>query len=182
MPAATHERALYGLLAEFDDADALLRAARRAGEAGYRRVDAFSPFPIEGLAETLGFRRTGVPAITLVGGLAGGVGGYFMMWYANVISYPLNIGGRPLNSWPAWVPITFEMTILFGALAAVVGMLALNGLPRPYHPLFHVPGFELSTRDRFFLCIEATDDRFSLQETRGFLESLDPLRVVEVPR
>jgi hypothetical protein len=174
---------IYGLLAEFDNEHAVLRAARLANDAGYRRTDAFSPFPVQGLAAALGRRRTRVPAIVLTGGIIGGAGGYFLQLWLNAWNYPINVGGRPLNSWPAFVPITFELTILCAAIAAVLGMLVLNGLPQPYHPLFHVPVFrERASRDRFFLCIEARDAKFELNATRQFLESLSPRAVLEVPR
>src|SRR2546427_8356030 len=172
---------LYGVLAEFDTPDELLAATRRAHEAGYRQMDAYTPFPIEGLAEALGFHRPRLPLIVLLGGIVGGVGGYLMQYWIAAIDYPLNIGGRPLHSWPAFIPVTFELTILGAALAAVLGMLVLNGLPMPYHPLFHVPRFALATRDRFFLCIEARDPKFDREATRQFLASLEPREVAEVP-
>jgi len=171
---------LYGVLAEFDTPDELLAATQRAREAGYRQMDAYTPFPIEGLAEALGFHRTHLPLIVLLGGIVGGVGGYLMQYWIAAIDYPLNIGGRPLHSWPAFIPVTFELTILGAALAAVLGMLVLNGLPMPYHPLFHVPRFALVTRNCFFLCIEARDPQFDREETRRFLTSVKAREVSDV--
>ena len=171
---------IYGLMAEFDNPNALLAATTRARVEGYRQMDAYTPFPVEGLAEALGFQDTRVPLLVLIGGLVGCAAGYLMQYYLAAIDYPLNIGGRPLNSWPAFIPITFELTILLAALSAVLGMLALNGLPMPYHPVFHVPRFALATRDRFFLCIEATDPKFERDATRRFLEQLAPREVSEV--
>jgi hypothetical protein len=171
---------LHGLMAEFADHERVVEAARRAYEAGYRTMEAYTPFPVEGLSEALGHKRTAVPLIVLIGALCGGSGGYFMMWYASVVDYPLNIGGRPFHSWPAFVPITFELMILAAALSAIVGMLLLNRLPQPHHPVFNLPEFERASTDRFFLCIEAGDLRFDAIATRRFLESLSPLSVKEV--
>jgi hypothetical protein len=171
---------IYGLLAEFADANALVTATRQAYAQGYRRMDAYTPFPIEELSDALGFRKTRLPLIVLIGGILGCATGFGMQYYSAVISYPLNVGGRPFNSWPSFIPVTFEMTILGAALFAVLGMLALNGLPMPYHPVFNVPQFALATRDRFFLCIEATDLAFDRVETVHFLRGLAAREVTEV--
>jgi Alternative complex III, ActD subunit len=171
---------IYGLLAEFGTPERLLEAAQRAHAAGYRRMDAFTPFPVEGLADAVGFHKTRLPVIVFVGGLIGCCGGFFLQWWPNVIGYPLDIGGKPFNSWPAFIPITFELTILAAALSTVFGMLGLNGLPTPYHPVFNVPRFELASRDRFFLVIKARDRKFDLAATKEFLLSLEPRDVSEV--
>ena len=174
------EPPIYGLLAQYTDPESLVRAAQSAYEAGYRKMDAYSPMPVEGLAEAIGFTHNRMPLIVLVGGLLGAATAYTMMYYSAVHHYPFNIGGRPFHSAPAFVPITFELTILFAAFAAVLGMLGLNGLPMPYHPVFNAPGFAMASRNRFFLCIEAADPKFDLDRTRQFLESLGPKSVVEV--
>jgi hypothetical protein len=171
---------LYGLMAEFDTPDALLQAARRAFEQGYRRMDAYTPFPVEGMAEAIGFSSSRVALVVLIGGIVGCLGGFYLQYWVHVIDYPLIIGGRPLNSWPAFVPVTFELTILVAALAAFFGVLALNGLPMPYHPVFNVEQFELASRNRFFLCIEAADPKFDLENTRSFLEELSSRGVYDV--
>lgn len=172
---------IYGLLAEFDRPAELLDAVRRARAEGYRRLDAFSPYPVEGLAHALGFHRTRMPLVMFLGGLTGCVGGFLMQYWMEAIDYPLNVGGRPLNSWPAFLPVTFELTVLLSSLAGVFGLLGLCGLPMPYHPLFNVPRFARATRDRFFLCVEATDPRFDRAATRQFLAGLNPREVTEVP-
>ena len=171
---------VYGLMAEFQDPSDVVAAARAVRAEGYRKVDAYSPFPIEELSEALGFHRSWLPPLVLLGGVAGAVGGFGLQYWASVIEYPMNIGGKPYLSWPSFIPPTFETTILLAALTAVLGMLALNGLPEPYHPVFNVPSFALASRDRFFLCIEAADPKFDLEGTRQFLMGLHPNSVSEV--
>ena len=177
---ATRTSSTYGLIAEFDDPTSLVDATARARAAGYRHMDAYSPFPIEELHEALGAGHTRLPLIVLIGGLIGCIGGYSLQYWASAFAYPLNVAGKPLHSWPAFIPVTFECTILGAALSAVLGMLALNGLPMPYHPVFNVPRFALASRNRFFLCIEAKDPNFDLEETRKFLETLNPREVTTV--
>jgi hypothetical protein len=172
----------YGMVAEFESPTALVAAANRAREAGYRRMDAYTPFPIEELHHALGLPNTRLPWVVLGGGLAGAAGGYGLEYWAATIAYPFNIGGRPLHSWPAFIVPTYETTILFSALAAVVGMILLNGLPMPYHPIFNAKRFALASRDRFFLCIESADPQFAPDATRRFLESLGPREVSDVER
>jgi hypothetical protein len=170
----------YGLMAEFASADALLEAARRTHGAGYRAIEAYAPFSVDGLPEAIGFTSNRVPLVTLLGGIAGGAGGYFLQWYSAVVDYPINSGGRPLHAWPAFIPATFEMTVLGAALAAFFGFLALNGLPRLTHPVFAARDFDLASRNRFFLCIRVEDERFERAGTHAFLESLGAQRVAEV--
>jgi hypothetical protein len=175
-----NQKKLHALLAEFEDPLQLLEAARRAREAGYRRMDAYTPMPVRGLAEVLGMHRSAVPAIVLAGGVLGGLTGFFGQLYAMAVAYPLNVGGRPRNSWPSFIPITFELTVLGGAIFGVLGMLALNKLPMPYHPVFNASRFELATREHFFLAIEAQDPLFDPVATREFLLGLGALEVADV--
>jgi hypothetical protein len=172
--------ALHGLMAEFETAAGVVAAARRVHAEGYRKVDAYTPYPIEEVTDALHLHDTHVPKVVLAGGIAGLLGGFGLQYYCSVISYPLNIGGRPIAAWPAWVVPSFETTVLLAALAAVFGTLALCGFPQPYHPVFNVPRFVHASRDRFFLCIEAADPKFDLDGTRQLLRSLGPVEVSEV--
>ncbi len=171
---------IYGLMAEFDNPTALVNAARAAREKGYRKLDAYTPYPVEELSDALHLHHNRLPLIVLIGGILGGITGFLLQYYVTVIYFPINVAGRPLNSWPAYIIITFELTILFGALSAVLGLLALCGLPMPYHPTFNVPRFALASRSRFFLCIESVDPLFDQQQTAQFLESMEPREVSEV--
>jgi len=172
---------IYGILAEFDTAQHLVDAAKATYAAGYKKIDAYSPFPIEGLAEEIGFHFDEIPLTVLIGGIIGGCTGYLMQYWMSVIDYPIVIGGKPLHSWPSFIVITFEMTILFAGLSAVFGMLAFNGLPMPYHPVFNVPRFAMASKDRFFLIVFSSDKKYDAEGTRKFLETLDPRSVSEVP-
>jgi hypothetical protein len=173
---------LYGLMAEFDNPDDLLDRARQTYRAGYRRISAYSPFPIDELPEAIGLRPTRLPYLVLLGGIVGALAGFGLQYYAAVIDYPWNVGGRPLNSWPSFTIVSFEMTILVAAGVAALGMLLRNGLPHPYHAVFNAPRFKLASQDRFFLCIEANDPQFELAQTRQFLEGLGPAEVVAVEK
>jgi hypothetical protein len=167
-------------MGEFSTPEDLLAATKKAREAGYKHVEAYTPFPVEGLSEAVGFRWTAVPLITLMGGVGGGLTGFGLQYWVAAITYPLNIGGRPFNSWPAFIPVTFELTVLGASIFAVFGMLALNKLPQPYHPVFNVERFGQASTDKFFLCIEARDPKFDLVETSKFLQSLHAQHVNEV--
>jgi Protein of unknown function (DUF3341) len=174
------DRRLHGLLAEFATPDQLLRASRRVYEEGYRRIDAYSPVPVHGLAEAMGFRRNLVPLVVLIAAVCGGIFGYWLQYFMAALSYVHNVGGRPIHSWPSFVPVTFELTVLTASVVGVIGMFAMNGLPRPYHPVFNAPRFDRASQDRYFLSIEAVDPKFDLDATRDFLYSLDPYDVVAV--
>jgi hypothetical protein len=178
--ADLHIEKLYGVMAEFNDPESLLHAANQARLEGYREMDAYAPMPVEGLAEAIGFHSNWVQRLVFLGGLCGAIGGFMLCWWITVVAYPHNVAGRPLNSWPAYVPITFELMVLIACITALVGMLALNGLPQPYHPVFNVPQFARASRDKFFLCIEASDPKFEPSATRAFLEQLNPQEVVDV--
>jgi hypothetical protein len=171
----------YGIMAEFETAKELINAARRTHDAGYKKIDAYSPYPLEEVSEAIGFHKNGVPLVTLIGAMIGGLTGYALQYWVAVINYPTNIGGRPYHSWPSFIIITFELTILFGGISAVFGMLALNGLPMPYHPVFNVERFALASKDRFFLIVFASDPKYDPQGTREFLQALDPRSISEVP-
>ena len=174
------EKKIYGLMAEFENPNDLVAAARKAREAGYVKLDAYTPYPVEALAEALDIHDRRLPAVVLGGGILGGLFGYALCYWTSVMAYPLNIGGKPFHSAPAFIVPTFETTILFAAFAAVLGMLGLNGLPMPYHPVFNTPRFALASRDRFFLCIEARDPKFDHDDTWAFLTRLAPRVVMDV--
>ena len=180
MAHGTPAPTLYGLMAEFDHPTALVEAAEKARLAGYRQMDAYSPIPIEELGDALGLRPTRLPILVFLGGLVGCVSGFGLAYWTQAIAYPMNVGARPFNSWPQFIPVTFETTVLGAALTAFVGMWALNKLPQPYHPVFNVPEFARASTDRFFLCIEAGDPRFDRHGTRQFLEGMKPVGVSEV--
>jgi hypothetical protein len=173
-------QALYGLMAEFETPEAAVTAARRVHAEGYRALDAYSPFPVDELSDAIGFKKNRVATCVLLGGLAGGIGGFMMQYFSAVIHYPLNIGGRPYFSWPVFLPVTFELTVLIAAFSAVISMLVLNGLPQPHHPVFNCERFTRASNDRFFLVVEATDPKFDRQATRRLLEGLNPTDVSEV--
>jgi hypothetical protein len=171
---------LYGVIAEFRNGEALLEAVHKTRKEGYQVIEAYTPYPIEELHDAIGHGPSRVPLLVLIGGILGGVGGYLLLWWTSVIDYPLNIGGRPFNSWPAFIAITFECTVLGAGVAAVLGMLVLNGLPMPYHPVFNVPRFVQASRDRYFLLILARDPRFTAVETFRFMETLGATEVTDV--
>ncbi len=173
---------LYGLLAEFPTPESIVDAARETYESGYRKIDAYTPFLVEGLSESIGFHKNRIPLLVLIGGIFGGGGGLLFQYWVAAIANPFNVGGKPLASWPAFIPVTFELTILVAGIFAVFGMLALNGLPMPYHPVFHVPNFALASRNKFFLLIETRDPLFDIAKTREFLISLHPSQVTDVQR
>jgi hypothetical protein len=182
LPARRVEAPLYGLMAEFDDPEELLEKARRTYTAGYRQISAYTPFPVEGLSEAIGLRQSKLPLLVLLGGILGALGGYFLQYYAAVIDYPWNVGGRPFNSWPSFMIVTFELTILVAAVVGVVTLLLANKLPMPYHPVFNAPRFKRASQDRFFLCVKASDPKFEVNGTRQFLADLEPKEVVEVAK
>lgn len=178
---------LYGLIGEFDSPKQLMEAAKKVRAAGYKNIDAFVPFPVEGLSKAMGleyglkgWKDNFVPQLALLGGLGGGLTGFFFQYWVSVLAYPMNVAGRPLNSWPAFIPVTFELTVLGASTFAVFGMLALNKLPQPHHPLFSAPRFKHASSDGFFICIEAGDPKFQLAETAKFLESVNAKYVTEV--
>jgi hypothetical protein len=180
MSQVTSSPSLYGLVAEFDSADDLLKATRQTTQAGYTRTDAFSPFPIHGMGEALNFTDRRLSLFVLIGGIVGCLAGYGLEYWTQVIDYPMNIGGRPYHSWVSFIPPAFETTILFGAFTAGISMIVMNGLPRPYHPVFNAPRFQFASQDKFFLAIEAADPRFALEDTRAFLLGLGARDVVAV--
>ena len=179
-PHRRHAPPLYGVIAEFETPGDLVHAARKVYEQGFRRINGYSPYPIEELSEAIGFTHTRLPLIVFIGGVIGGLAGFGMQYYMEVIDYPLNVGGKPFNSWPAFIPITFECIVLAAAFSAVLGMLILNKLPQPYHPVFNVPNFAMATRDRFFLAVEANDPKFEHDKVTALLRSLNAVEVSDV--
>lgn len=174
------EQTIYGVMARFDTPTEIVRAAKQAHEAGYRQINAYSPFPIEELSEAIGFHKDRISLTVLAGGLSGAIGGFLLQYWTSAIDYPINVGGRPLLSLPSFVPIIFESGVLLAAFGAVIGMIVMNGLPRPYHPIFNAPGFKRASRDRFFLCIKSTDPKFDGSATHEFLIALGGKEVTDV--
>jgi hypothetical protein len=181
MTAGTGPGPIYGLMAEFETPTELVHAAKGAYAAGYRKMDAYTPYPLEEAAEAIGAHHNRVSLIVLIGAMLGMCGGYSLQYWVSAVTYPINVGGKPFHSWPAFIPVTFECAVLGAGIAAVFGMLALNGLPQPYHPVFNAPNFVRASKDGFFLCIEAQDPRFSLSDTRKLLEGFKPEEITEVP-
>ena len=179
-PHRRHAPPLYGVIAEFENPNDLVHAARKVYEQGYRCINGYSPYPIEELSEAIGFTHTSLPLIVFIGGVLGGLAGFGMQYYMEVIDYPLNVGGKPYNSWPAFIPITFECIVLAAAFSAVLGMLILNKLPQPYHPVFNVPNFAMATNDRFFLAVEANDPKFEHAKVVSMLRDLNATTVNDV--
>jgi hypothetical protein len=177
---ALFDKRVYGLMAEFATPEEIVHAAENAYSSGYRKMDAYSPMPVHGLDEAIGFRKNYVPLVVLIGAILGAAAGYGLCVFMVAVPYVHNVGARPIISWPAFIPVTFETTVLFASLFAVVGMILMNGLPRPYHPVFNAPRFDRASHDRFFLCIEASDPKFHIDETRAFLQGLNPFEVTEV--
>ena len=172
---------IHGAMAEFDTPEQLIAACDLARQAGYKRMDAYAPMPVAGLAEAIGYKRNKVAFCVLIGGICGAMFGFGLLEWMTVVAYPHNVGGRPLNSWPAYIPITFECMILFAALTGLVSMLAMNGLPKPYHPVFNVAAFDRASIDKFFLCIESSDPKFRVEDTMDFLRGTGAKGVTVVP-
>ena len=175
------EAAIHGVMAEFDTADKLVAATEKAADAGYSRMDGYSPYPVGEVADALGFPRSEIGAIMFIGGMCGATLGFLLQYYLNAALYPLNVGGKPYFSWPQFIPIAWEVLVLTACMSGLFGLVSLCGFPQPYHPVFNVPQFARATRDRFFLCIESVDPEFELGKVKDFLATLEPLSIAEVP-
>jgi hypothetical protein len=178
--SARAKPALHGVMGEFSDPQNLVDAIEKVRAEGYTKIDAYTPFPIEEVWEAIGHHKSPVPLVVLLGGIIGGLSGFFLQYWVSAIEYPINVGGRPFNSWPAFIPVTFECTILGAVLSAVAGVFIINGLPEPYHPVFNVPRFAFASRDRYFLCIEAIDPKFDRDRARELLRDLHATEVADV--
>jgi Protein of unknown function (DUF3341) len=179
--SVSQSASIYGLMAEFDDPHDLVEATAKTTDAGYKCVDAFAPFPVDGLSDALKLKPSKVSLCVLIAGLCGCAGGFALLYYCSVIAYPINIGGRPLNTFPMWIPIMFECTVLCGGLTSAISMILLNGLPLPHHPVFNLKRFvDNASTDKFYLCVESADEKFDLEQTKAFLLNLHPRGVYEV--